>query len=308
MKEQIKHYYSELMLMIATIIWGGTFAICKNAFQDISPTLFVTIRFAIASLVFFPLAYKRLKTANIEVIKSGFYLGLMLAAGFIVQTIGLKYTTATKSGFITGSIVVLTPICQIFIMKVKPNFGAWLGVFLVFVGLVFLSSSGNSLSTIITELGSDFNMGDLLTIIGAICYSVYIVYIDIYSNKYDTKILIFMQLIVTALTAFILSLLFNSTGIEHIKFNLTWVLILSLAYTSILATVITTSLQTRFQKAVTPTEAGIVYSFEPILAAVISFFLLGETLSYLGYIGASIMVIGVLITHVWPTKKIEPKS
>ncbi|HOP50968.1 MAG TPA: DMT family transporter [Ignavibacteriales bacterium] len=300
MKGKFEHYFAEIMLFSTTLFWAGTFAIVKNSVQDCSPTIFVAIRFSIATIVLLPFIIPYLSELKVN-LKSGFILGVTLCIGFLLQTTGLTLTSATKSGFITGSLVVLTPFCEYFILKRKPGKGAIIGVTFVFVGLVFLSTKGNNVLNLFIELGNDFNLGDLLTLLGALAYSIYIVFIDIYTSEKNSKILTFIQIFITAIVSYIVAGIFDITNIEKISITWTTSLILSFLYTAIFATVLTTFLQTKYQNKVTPTEAGIIYSFEPIFAAVISYIFLGEILGYIAYLGALIVVVGIILAHLLPT-------
>ncbi|HOJ38670.1 MAG TPA: DMT family transporter [Ignavibacteriales bacterium] len=302
MKSKIEHYFAEIILFSTTLFWAGTFAIVKNSVKDSSPIIFVAIRFSLAALVMIPLIYKYFNEIK-NYLKPGLILGITLCIGFILQTIGLAHTTATKSGFITGTLVVLTPFCEFFILKRKPSKGAITGVVFVFIGLILLSTKGNNVLHLLYELGNDFNFGDFLTLLGALAYSIYIVYIDIYTVNANVKILTFIQIVVTAVVAYLFAIIFDLINIEPISVNFTTSLILSFIYTAVFATVLTTFLQTKYQNKVTPTEAGIIYSFEPIFAAIISYIFLGEVLGLISYIGAGILVIGVIIAHLMPDKK-----
>jgi EamA-like transporter family. len=262
----------ESALLFTTVIWGGTFAIIKTALGSISPMMFLSFRFSIATILFLPFVIRRLKKLDSSSIKGGLILGLLYFGGFAAQTIGLNYTSATKSAFITGTFVIFTPIFQIIIEKKLPSKGNIIGIILVAGGLIFLSSRGTHFLDIIHELGTNFNVGDYLTLICAIFYSLYIVYLDIVSKKFDNLSLVFIQLAVTALGAITGAIIFQVSGIETGRFILNNGVIFAVIYTSLLATILTTTLQTKFQKYTTPSKAGIIFSFEPIFASIVAFF------------------------------------
>jgi drug/metabolite transporter (DMT)-like permease len=288
----------ESALLFTTVIWGGTFAIIKSALGSISPMMFLTFRFSIAAIVFLPFVFGRLKKLDAESIKGGVLLGLLYFGGFAAQTLGLNYTSATKSAFITGTFVIFTPIFQIIIEKKLPGKGNIIGIILVAGGLLFLSSRGAHFLDVIHELGTNFNVGDYLTLICAVFYSLYIVYLDIVSKKIDTLSLVFMQIAVTTAGAIAGIIIFQASGIETCKFILNKDVIFAVIYTSILATILTTTLQTKFQKYTTPSKAGIIFSFEPIFASVVAFFLLSEKISNFGLIGCIFIFCGLLISEV----------
>jgi len=223
----------------------------------------------------------------------------MYFLGFSTQTIGLNYTTATKSGFITGTCVLFTPIFQYVFEKKKPGKGNLIGVFFVLTGLIVLSSKGNSILDIFHELGSGFNIGDFFTLLCAVFFAMYIVYLDIISKKYDYLLLVFLQISITAVMGIISVIILSVSGLENIKFMFSGSLIFAFLYTSILATVLTTTFQTKYQKIVTPTKAGIIFSFEPVFSAVIAYYFIHEKISRFSFIGGILIFTGLLVSELF---------
>lgn len=299
-----RKYLAEGALLLATLIWGGTFVIVKESLNDSSPMLFITLRFALASVLLLPFIYKRRKLFTKELLLGSMLVGVFLFLGFATQTVGLKYTTASRSGFITGTTVVIVPILQLLIEKRPPTLGAMIGTLLVFLGLTFLSSGGNSIYTVFTELGTNFNWGDFLTLLCAVFFAFQIVFIDIVSRKYDFWLLMFVQLSTVAVLAFFATLFFEITSIESIKLIPTDYLLFGLLYTGILATLINISIQTKFQKEVTPTKAGIIFSFELVFAALFAFFLLNEKITNFGIVGGALIFMGLLVSEAYDTFKL----
>jgi len=295
----VKKDFGEGALLLMTLIWGGTFVIVKESLNDVSPLLFVGIRFGIAA--FFVTIYFLIKKINVEYesIKPGIFLGLLLFFGFFLQTNGLKITTATKSGFITGSLVVMVPFFQTIIEKRLPTKGAQFGTVLVFIGLLFLSSSGSSLSEFVSDLGTNFNFGDWLTLICAMFFALHVVFIDIISPKYKFLDLLLLQLVTVSVLSFLISGFFQITNIERMQFDITFDSLRGILYTSLLATLVNFSLQTKYQKVVSPTKAGIIYSFEPIFAALFAFFLLSEKITNFGFIGSALIFFGLIAAEVF---------
>jgi len=292
-------YSGEGVLFLITLIWGATFTIVKLSLADSSSMLFVGIRFLIALIILFPFVFKKLKLISIAQFWKGILLGFILFSSFATQTVGLKFTTATRSGFITGSVVMFIPLFQVIIERRKPSVSSLLGAFLVICGLVLLSVKGTSLHNLIQEIGGNFNLGDFLTLICAITYAIYIVYLDYYSREIETKSLVFLQLGTTTVSAFIFSIIFSVTGFEGLYFTLSNRLFLSLLYTSILATLVTTYLQTEYQKKVSPTMAGIIFSFEPVFAAIIAILAIHEKLYGFGIAGCILIFCGLIVSELF---------
>ena len=212
----------------------------KLGFADISPFLFVAIRFTLGSIIFGSFFFPHLRSIRPPTIRKGIILGVLLGAGLILQTYGLQITTASKSAFITGMMVVFTPAAQMFVGRRIPKPGNLVGVIVVTAGLYFLTSPS----------GSGFNLGDTVTLVAAFLFGFYIVYLDIYSKEEELLPLAFLQIAITAIMGWIL------VPFEVPQIHFTWNLLRLLFYTVFLATVVTTYTQTRFQKDTTPTRAG----------------------------------------------------
>ncbi|OGU72415.1 MAG: hypothetical protein A2V93_12070 [Ignavibacteria bacterium RBG_16_34_14] len=298
----MKKYLPETLLMLNTVIWGATFVIIKSALTDISPLLFISVRFLFATIILLPFAFKIFRNINKETFLGGLLLGFLYFAGFSTQTIGLNYTTATKSAFITGTFIIFTPLFQILIERRPPSRGVIIGIFMALIGLIFLTSTGDSLLAVFSEINQNFNIGDFFTLICAIVFSLYLVYLDIISKKSDYKLLVFLQISVTGVCGILFSLLFTVWEVEKVHFNFNYNLFFAILYTSVLATVLTTTIQTMYQKFVTPSIAGIILSFEPIFAAVFAFFMLNEKISNFGLIGCLLIFCGLIISEIYKKK------
>lgn len=290
-------YKSEVILIIVTLLWGATFVIVKEALNDISSMAFIAIRFMIAGIILLPFMKK--SYFNKKSILAGVFLGFLLFAGFAAQTVGLKYTAATKSGFLTGTAVIMVPLLQILVEKRIPTKGVIIGTVIVMVGIVFLSSSGNSIFSLFEDLIANFGIGEFLTLLCALFFALYIIFLDVETVKYEFYALLFLQIITTACLSILFLWIFTEAEIEVFKLNFSVNLIWALIYTSIFATLITTALQTKYQKNVTPSKAGIIFSFEPIWAAIFAFFILGEKITNFGYLGAALIMLGLLISELY---------
>jgi len=295
----MKKFSAEGILFLITLIWGATFVIIKSALQDISPMLFISFRFTLSALILSPLIKYLIIPEAKQLIKDGIFLGILYFISFASQTAGLKFTSATKSGFITGTFVIFIPIFQFLIDKKIPGKGSLFGISLASAGLIFLSSKGTSFFEVFREIGSDFNIGDFLTIICAIFVALYMIYLDKISKKHDHKPLAFLQIATTSILSISAFIILTSVNVEEAKLQLNGNVISALLYTSLLATVLATFFQTKYQKKVTPTKAGIIFSFEPVFAAVTAFFVLNEKISNFGFIGCILIFSGLIITEVF---------
>ena len=165
-----------------------------------------------------------------------------------------------------------------------------------------LSSKGNNTLEFIKQLGSDFNLGDLLTLICALLFAFQVVYVDVFTKKYDYLPMVFVQLLITGIGGFILAYLFSITSMEEIRFTSNANVIGSILYTALFASILATIIQLKFQKTVSPTKAGIIFSIEPIFAAIFAYFLLSEKISNFGLAGCLLIFIGLIVSEVFSIK------
>jgi len=253
------------------------------------PFTFVFIRFLITLIIFSVFFYKKIKLFKFSEIKYGIYLGIFLFIGFMTQTTGLIFTTASNSAFITGTNIVLLPFAQILIIKTKPKFENVLGIIVVVIGLYFL-----------TNLKSDkINIGDFLTIFCAISFAFYIVLLDKFSGKADTNALIFGQFVATTFLSLLSVIFLENIFFGNIAFTLNYTLVGSLIYNSIFNTFLGLFLSTRYQKFTSPVRAGLIYNMEQVFAVIAAYFILSELFTGTQIIGAVIMIFGVVISEFY---------
>jgi len=274
---------AELLLLSCTLIWGGTFAVTKSGLEEISPLLLITLRFVIATTLFLPFAKLASVPMTAVTVKGGVIVGILLFVGFVTQTIGLEYTTASKSGFITGLLVVFTPLFQVLIERKTPRAGNIAGVVLVTTGLYLLTSPE----------GSEFNMGDGLTLVCAAVFGLYIVYLDLYTKEGNVRQIAFLQFAITGFGSLAGALFF-----EDMMITVGWNTIGTVAYLALLATLYTLTVQTRYQKETTPTRAAIIFSVEPVFAALIAYLALGETIGAAGVLGGGLIIAGLIVSEL----------
>jgi len=274
---------AEAALLATTLIWGSTFTAVKLGMQEISPVLLIVIRFSLAAAFFLVFFRRQLFPIHTSAVIKGSILGFFLFLGFVFQNVGMLYTTASKSAFITSMMVVFVPLLQFIVERRSPNLGNILGVVIVTAGLWFLTQ----------PMGSSFNIGDALTLGCALVFAIYIVYLDVVSQEMSTFQLTFLQMASNTVFSFIAMVLF-----ENVMFTFSAFSLLTLAYLTIFATIVSVWVQTRFQKDTTPTRAVIIFTIEPVIASVIAHLVLGEQLGTLGILGGGLIIGGVLISQL----------
>lgn len=236
-------------MLTITLVWGVSFVLIRNVLEHIPSFAYLTLRFIIASAILLLLYHRKLKLINGRTLLYGFLLSLFLAGGMALQVTGLYYTTASNSAFITSMSVVLVPVISAVLFKSKPDRNSVIGVILAAVGLYFITGGINF----------NFNKGDFLTFLSAICFSFQIIYIDKFTEKCDPLLLSILQI---SFCALIYPVIWFMADYQPITFNFT--VIYTLVITGALCTALAYTVQTVAQKHTTPTHTAMIFSMEPV--------------------------------------------
>ncbi len=273
-KNEIK---ATIIILGMTAIWGATFPLVKELLKYISPELVLTYRFffaAICSIPAFLINFKKNKKILPELI----ILGLIMYSAYFFQTVGLHFTTASKSGFITGLYIIFTPIVALLFIKEKPTLKLVLSLVLATVGLALLSG--------ISPSNLKINKGDLITILCAIAYAVQIVLTNIYVKNTDMSFITAVQMI----TMFLVSIPFSAKSFTISLPLWAW---LSLVFLGSIAGYFAILAETYGLKYIDPDRASILFTFEPVFAGITSYIFLKESLTTAGIIGAFAILVAM---------------
>lgn len=286
-------------LFICCAIWGTTFVTVKGISMEIDPYLLSVFRNGIASLLLFLFIIitspKKLK--NSLSIKYGVIIGLLSSGIYIVQTIGLKFTTSNHSAFITSSTVIIIPLLLALTGRQKLKIHQILPILIITVGLILLTK-------IFEE--KHFNLGDVITLFGTFICAFYIILSGQYVRKSDFLSLIFYQ--------FLFATIFSVVGVfinfyvigNQITFKTSS--INEVLYLSLFGTLFCFFVTIWAQKYVTTIYTAMIFSLEPVFAVITSYFYIGEQLVYTEIIGAIIIVSGLIYFNLLTGKKFEGDS
>lgn len=281
---KVSRYRAEFFLLLCAILWGATFVTIKSIVLE-SPFLLVGIRFAIAGLLYFPV-FLISKNKSITGFRSGMILGLWVFAGYSFQTVGLATIDASRSAFITHILVAFTFPLQWIFMKKKPMLSSWLALIILVPGAYLLLGSSDTVSDL---------TGDLFTLACAFAFAMNITLIPYFQNQSTEQELIFYQMLLTSILSFTVA------GIRQEPFPvLDAEFVIGMAFLAVVATLLTLFLQVRYQKQTTPARAAILFSMEPVFATVFAFILLSEVFTGIEWIGAGLILIGVLVSEITP--------
>lgn len=269
-----------------TVIWGSTFVVVKNALAGVGPFEFVFLRFLIGFVALFALFHGRLRSFGRAEWRAGGIIGVFLFLGYALQTTGLQLTTASKGGFITGLSVLLVPVIAFLFLHQRVSRGVLLGLALAPIGLYLLSFSGFG--------AASFGFGDLLVLGCAFAFAGHIVSISAYAPRYDPVGLSIVQVGVVAALSGLGALLVERPLLVPPPPST-----LAALYTGLLATAVVLGVQNSIQRFTTPVHTALIFSLEPVFAAIFAYQIDGETLGPRGILGGAIILAGMVVAEIW---------
>ena len=281
-----------IALVLVCVVWGSTFLIVQRAVAKMPVMDFLAVRFTVAAVIMFALRPTCLRGMTRQGLWQAIVLGVLLGLGYITQTYGLRYTSATISGFITGMYVVFTPVMSWLILRRRINRHTWIAVALATAGLAMLSLRSWSLG-----------VGELLTLGCALVSAVYIVGLGEWSSKYEPYGFSALQIATVAIIALVSA---SPGGITLPPDIGVWWIVIT---TAIFATAIAFLVQTWAQSLVPATNAAIVMTMEPVFAGIFGVFFGGDKLSPHIIAGVVCVFIAISLIAIRSASKVpRPES
>ena len=275
-----------LLLVGITAVWGSTFFLIRDVVRVLPPTDFLAVRFTIAAAAMVAVFWRPLLALGRRELRIGVGLGVLYAVAQILQTVGLAHTEASRSGFITGTYVVLTPIFTAVLFRDHIPRSTWLAVLMATAGLATLSLSGLG-----AGIGgsSGFGFGEGVTLLAAAIYALHIIGLGRYSSPATAAALSAVQMITIAAVSLVAA---APGGIELPTGRGQWA---SVLYMALIAGAVAIWAQTWAQSHLSATRAAIVMTLEPVFAAGFAVALGGESLTLRMLLGGA-MVLAAMYT------------
>jgi drug/metabolite transporter (DMT)-like permease len=267
-------------LFYTAAIWGSTFFVVKDTLSDIDPVALVAYRFLVAGILMllYLLATGR---SVLKDISKGAFLAIVLFFLYIPQTVGLKYTTASNSGFITGLFVAFVPIFLRTIFKRKPTLMEIIASIVSLIGLWVLTGGMR-----------DVNVGDILTLAAAVTYAIHVLYSDKYMKAgLDPFIITCQQFLIIGLLSLVVSLVLD-LPLTVASSSAWWVVIFLAVFPTASAFVI----QVLAQKIVSPVRVSLVFALEPVFAGIFAWTLGGEPVILHRALGGLLIFLALILS------------
>ena len=267
-----------LVLIALTAIWGSTFFLIRDVVRQVSPADFLAVRFTIAAVATLAVFWRPMLALDKREVRVGAGLGVVYGAAQILQTVGLAHTSAARSGFITGTYVVLTPILTAVLLRERVPRSTWAAVLLATAGLATLSLNGFG-----------FGFGETVTLLAAVFYALHIVGLGRYSSPAGAAGLCAVQMVAIAVVSLVAA---APGGIDLPPGPGAW---LSVLYMALIAGAVAIWAQTWSQSHLPATRAAIVMTLEPVFAAGFAVALGGESMTLRMFLGGA-MVLAAMYT------------
>lgn len=276
-----------LMLMVTAIVWGSGFVITDIGLQYLNAYQLMAGRFLVAAIILIIIFGYKFKNINKRLVIKGTILGAILYTGFVLQTVGLEYTTPSKNAFLTAVNVLVVPLIAFAVYKRKIDRFEIIGALTALIGIALLSLQG-SLS---------MNVGDVLTLLCAVAFAFDIFYTNKFVKNEDAILLTVIQFIAAAIISVIFVLVrgdIPTTAIESEG-------LYSILYLAIISTIIAYLLQNIAFKYTTATQGAIILSMESLFGMIFSVIFLHEILTGRMIIGATLIFLAIIFSEVKPT-------
>jgi len=274
----------DIALVVAAICFGSTFIAVQGAVERVEPIPFLAVRFSIAAVVLWLIARQR--PARPHEVRDGVVAGSALLVGYVLQTIGLQYTSSATSAFITYLLVVFVPLLGFVLLGRRPHPVTLVGVAVAVVGLVLLTDPGGGAAT------GGFGKGEVLTLGCAIAFAGHVVILGETAHRHDPIRLSAIQVTVVGAGCAIPGLWLGGYGFPAPA-------LAAAVATALVATALAFVLQVFGQATVPPARAAVLLLVEPVSAALLAA-VTGDPLGAVQLLGAALILVAVVLSEVAP--------
>jgi drug/metabolite transporter (DMT)-like permease len=278
---------ADFALVVLMAVWGSTFAIVRvlvgGDAPPVSPVLLVALRMTVAAaLLLVWLGARGELRRSAGLLRDGAVCALLLGGGFLLQIEGQHRTSASRSGFLTGLLVVFVPLLEYAFFRRRPSRAHLLGIALAFAGMALLSRGASA--------GEARLFGDVLTVGCAVVFALHIVVLGRVAPRHGVLPLLLVQLAGSAVLALAFSPL-----LEPPRFARTPGTLSALAFLAVFATLFAFGVQTWAQKRVSAVRFALISALEPVFAATWAALFIGERLTVAELSGGALIVAGVVV-------------
>ena len=284
-------YY--LVILTATIIWGGDFVIAKTAFEFASPTWVVAIRFTLGGLLLAAIFAPRMRRClTPAALRAGMIIGICSFLGYWTQFVGLSGTTPAKNAFLSTCYCVVVPFVVWVVRPQRPTRRNLLAACICVCGLALVTLPGGG--------SLQVSWGDGVSMLSALTYSFEIVAVSIFLRDNDVIAVSAVQMVTVGLLACVLGCfqgLPSAEALGSARF------ILAMAYITLLASTYGATAQNLAQRRIPAGPVSMLLALESVFGTIFSVIFFHERLTLRMLIGFALIFTAVILCTWQPKGK-----
>jgi len=267
---------AHLAIAAAAILFASTFVVVKDAVELAGAVPFLGVRFMAAAAALAPFARWRNQPG---LLRAGLWAGGFALVGYLLQTIGLQYTSSSVSAFLTYLLIVIVPVLSALVLRRMPDTAVLVGVALATAGLLVLTGGVDSIGR-----------GEVLTIGCAVSFALWVLVVSEWSPKYDTAAFTVIQLLVVGLPCLAIGLVTDGVAFPARA----WAAAL---YTGLAVSAGALWLQVWGQRRVGANRTALLLMIEPVAAALFAA-AVGERIGWNGVLGGALILAGIAVAEL----------
>ena len=295
MRKEPPALFYKLLIVVATIIWGFSFVVVKDAVDAVPPAWLMGMRFTATGVILAAAFHKTLRrNFDVSHLMAGAVLGVLSFLGFWIQTIGITDTTPGRNAFLTATYCVMVPFLYWIVAKRRPTVYNLVAAVLCIAGVGFVS------------LGGDFSFsmrwGDAMTLLGAVFFAIHMVMVPVFASRHDVMTITIVQIATSGLCGLAIGIASEPTpNVSALGIDF-WI---QLGYLVVFASCLAMVFQNVAQAKIPPAQAALLLSLESVFGVVFSVLLYGEQLTWMLVAGFALIFAAIVISEIFPRQKKE---
>jgi len=278
-----------LLTIIASSLWGTSFPAIKIGLQFMDAYTFVFLRFFFALLIMFAVVLFTKKFTFYFNKRLILFLGFINGIAYLLQYIGMTYTSASKSSLLVNLTVVWVALLSPMLLKEKLGRKKLTGVILSLLGIVFVTTNLDFQSFGIGNI-----MGDFIVIAAGMIWALFILYNKPLVNETNNLAMSLTWLLFFTIIPLIPVVPFSANNF----LTLPWEAWSAIVYTAIFCWNIPYYIWSKGLKKISPVTSSVILLNEIIVSVLISTIFLGESLTVVSGIGAVFIIIAIILVSI----------